>query len=204
MPAASRLWLKTGENRSSGWVNLCGCGWSGPGWRRSIDLTSSCGTARQYHGMVAVTSGGVCGAKRFFRKILSGGNRELRHWPAGLISSATGQKPHAMSAATMPLISGLQVWVLIPDEMGAVGVAGAVWSSESRGGPKQRPRSSEARARVKCRAAQWWCMSMVGRARAWLWQAGRRACEERAVRRHSWCPSKACRHDELAGPPGTG
>lgn len=79
---------------------------------------------------------------------------------------------------------------------GTAGVVDAVWSSASIGRPKQRPRSSEARARVKRRAAPWWCMSMVGRARAcraWLWQAGRRACEERAVRRHSWCPSKACR-----------
>ena len=80
---------------------------------------------------------------------------------------------------------------------GTAGVVDAVWSSASIGRPKQRPRSSEARARVKRRAAPWWCMSMAGRARAWLWQAGRRACEERAVRRHSWCPSKACRRRDV-------
>ena len=79
---------------------------------------SNCGTARQYHGMVAVRRGGVCGVKKFFCQILSGGNGELRHWSAGLINSATGQKPHAMSAATMPLISGLQMRVLLPDDMG--------------------------------------------------------------------------------------
>ena len=60
-----------------------------------------------------------------------------------------------MSAATMPLVSGLQVRVLLPNEMGTAGVVGAVWSSASIGRPKQRPRSSEARARVKRRAARW-------------------------------------------------
>ncbi len=102
MPAASRLWLKTGENRSSGWVNLCGCGWSGPGWRRSIDLTSSCGTARQYHGMAGSVRQQVCGAKRFFRQILSGGNGELRHLFCAIIS--------ALGRAAVVHFGGDSVW----------------------------------------------------------------------------------------------
>ena len=101
-------------------------------------------------------------------------------WPLsvdGLVSGIDqllhpNKKAHDMSAATMPLASGLQVRVLLPHDMGTVGVVGAVWSSASTRRPKRRPRSSEARARVKRRAAQWWCMSMAGHARAcwaWLW-----------------------------------
>ena len=40
-----------------------------------------------------------------------------------------------MIAATMPSLSGLQVRVLIPNDMGAAGVAGTVWSSASIGRP---------------------------------------------------------------------
>ncbi len=75
-------------------------------------------------------------------------------WSAGLISFCIRTaKAQSKSAATMPLASGLQA--LIPNDMGTAGVACAVWSSASIGRPKQRPRSSEARARVKRRAARW-------------------------------------------------
>ena len=47
-------------------------------------------------------------------------------WSAGLISFCIPTKARAMGAATMPLVSGLQVWVLLPDDLGMVDAVGAV------------------------------------------------------------------------------
>ncbi len=76
-------------------------------------------------------------------------------WSAGLISFCIRTKRRSPRiAATMPLASGLQV--LLSTDMGTAGVAGAgLIDFASMGRPKRRPRSSEARARVKRRAAQW-------------------------------------------------
>ena len=91
-------------------------------------------------------------------------------WSAGLISFCIRtKKAQAMSAATMPLASGLQVRVLMPNDMGTAGVV------------RRRlvvcvDRAAQAEAEVERSEGE-------GEAQGRPVEGGRRACEERAVRR---------------------
>ncbi len=134
-------------------------------WTRSAPIRRSYVKLRQCIAKLRHSSGMrrlVCGARKFFRQILSGENGELRHlfcaiisalgraavvhsagglvWSAGLISFCIRTKGAVQecrndAASLRPAGVGADA-----ERLGTAGVAGAVWSSALIGRPKRRPR----------------------------------------------------------------
>ena len=143
------------------------------------------------HGMLAVRRGGVCGAKRLFRQILSGGNGELRHLFCAFISAPREGRGRAFSRWS-GLVGGLDQ-LLHPDKKAqsqdcrndAAGIrpAGAAtdrygdcWCGRRRSARLCVNGAAQAEAEVERSEGE-------GEAQGRPVVGGRRACEERAVRR---------------------